>query len=362
MMISRWWRSLGFYWQLYLIMIGSFGGIITLVEAVAEPLLLKVLEERFQLAPATSEIIMWIAGVLAPTLVLGSILTQMVVHKNVAIVKMAKRLSCGDLTTRIETTGNENDVFNQLALVFNNMAGSLENVMTNEKRLLTDISHELRSPLTRMSVATALLSIKREPEEIAAMAKILDAEIDHMNKQVAILLEQGRNRLREQEKYGRVDLSALTRDVVAMHSLVANANKKSINASIVPDIGIWGHPARLRMILDNILSNALFYSPPNGSVEVCVSQEKEKAILSVRDQGPGVPEKHLQDIFRAFFRIDESRARSSGGVGLGLALARDATIAMGGVIEARNLKPGLEVIVAFAESLELAEKKEGTTL
>ena len=359
MMLSRWWRSIGFYWQLYLIIIGSFGAIITFVEVVVEPSLLGILQDRFKLDPVAGEIIMWIASVLAPAFVLGVILAQMVVRKNVAIVKMAKRLSCGDLTARIETTGNENDVFNQLALVFNNMAGSLENVMTNEKRLLTDISHELRSPLTRMSVATALLSMKRETKEIDAMAKILDAEIDHMDKQVAMLLEQGRNRLREQEKYGHVDLSAFTRDVVAMHMHVANADGKFINLSIIPDLGIWGHPVRLRMIIDNILSNALFYSPPNGAVEVCVRQEKENVILSVRDQGPGVPEKHLQDIFNAFFRIDESRSRSSGGVGLGLALSRDAAIAMGGVIEARNRKPGLEVMVTFTSSHECAEMREG---
>lgn len=106
---------------------------------------------------------------------------------------------------------------------------------------------------------------------------------------------------------------------------------------------MWGDPVHLRTIIDNVLTNALFYSPAGGRVEVEVARDANHARITIRDAGPGVPDRHLADIFRAFFRVDASRARGSGGVGLGLALAQDAAVALGGAIAARNAYPGLEV-------------------
>ncbi|MDR1536273.1 MAG: sensor histidine kinase [Planctomycetota bacterium] len=116
---------------------------------------------------------------------------------------------------------------------------------------------------------------------------------------------------------------------------------------IEPGLAVRGRPARIRLILDNILANALFHSPGDGVVRLALRRDGDRILLSVRDHGPGVPERHLRDIFRAFFRVDRSRAGSGGGVGLGLALVRDAAVAMGGSVEARNAGPGLEIIVSL---------------
>ena len=91
------------------------------------------------------------------------------------------------------------------------------------------------------------------------------------------------------------------------------------------------------------MSNALFYAQTDGTVMLDLLEEAGQAHLRIRDDGPGVPDEYLEDIFRAFFRVDESRARDSGGAGLGLALAKDAIVAMGGNITARNTPSGLEV-------------------
>ena len=346
-MLRRWWRSLGFYWQVYIVMVISFGGIIAFVEGIAEPFFLTLLEERCRVDAASGEIILWIVSVIAPTLVLGFVMTHMVMRKMTKLLRMAKRLSTGDLAVRIETDGNERDVFAQMAGVFNDMAGSLERLRVHEKRLLADISHELRSPLTRMSLAVALLPAKHPPAEVAAMAELLDDEIDRMNTLVGMLLHHARDRLNEQAEYTRVRLSELAGKAVAAHSFAASADGQRIDATIGPDVLVWGHAVRLRMIFDNLLSNARFYAPKGESIVVRVGQNDGYVFVAVRDRGPGVPEKHLRDIFKAFFRVDQSRARTSGGVGLGLALARDAAIAMGGDIEARNANPGLEVTVTL---------------
>lgn len=346
-MLRRWWHGLDFYWQVYLIVILCFGTIIALVEGIAEPIVINLLEERFQVAARTTEIVLWVVSVLVPTFALGFVITHMVVRRMTNMVKMAKRLKRGDLTARIDAMGNDKDVFNQLAGVFNGMADSLERLIDQEKRLLADVSHELCSPLTRMGVAAALLPTKRKADEVDAIAKLLDAEINQMNVLVGMLLQQRRERLKDRGGYSSIDLSGLARDMAAAHTLVAVNDGKNIDTGIEPGIVVLGNLVGLRMIIENVVSNALFYSPPSGRVEVRVWRDGKHAFFAVRDYGQGVPEKSLRDIFRAFFRVDPSRARTSGGAGLGLTLAHDAAVAMGGDIEARNAEPGLEVIVTL---------------
>ena len=346
-MIRNWWRSIGFFWQVYLIMVLTFGGVITLVEGVAEPFALDTMENWLGADEEMTEVVLWIVGVLLPTLALGFIVTKMIMRKLDNTVHMAKRLSCGDLGARIAASPGRDDAFTRLATAFNDMADSLERLLAHEKRLLADISHELRSPLTRMGVATALLPMKRRPGEFDAAISALDAEIAQMNDLVALLLKQGRDRLDNRESFSAVNLSELAAESVDAFAPVAAENGKRLTPDIAPGMTVWGHALRVRSILDNILSNALFYGPADRDIDLRLFRHHDFALLSVRDRGSGVPEAHLRDIFRPFFRVDESRARTSGGAGLGLALARDAVVAMGGDIEARNAGPGLEVFVTL---------------
>ena len=346
-MFRRWWKSLSFYWQIYLFMVIAFGGIITFVEAVAEPFFLAIIVERSQVSEEVGEIILWIGSVFIPTLILGFVVTHLVMRKMGTMVTTAKRLSTGDLSARIPLSGNSGDVFFQLSEVFNEMAQSLHRLVDQEKRLLADISHELRSPLTRMGIATELLALKKELQEIEKVAAILDTEISQMNFLVGQLLEHARDRLVHQGDFSAVNLSDMAADVVDSHSLSASTKNIEINTSITPGIYIWGHPMRLRTIFDNILTNAEFYTPSGTSVSIHLARYADHVSITIRDSGPGVPDDKLEDIFRAFYRIDESRARTSGGVGLGLALAHDAALAMGGDIIARNCQPGLEITVTL---------------
>ena len=346
-MIRRWWRSLGFFWQVYLFMVATFGAIISFVEGVVEPLALDSVRAVLGTGTAGSETAMWAISVLLPTLPLGYAVTRMVMRKLDNTVKMAERLSRGDLGARIAAEGQDRDVFNKLASAFNNMADSLERLLSHEKRLLADISHELRSPLTRMGVATALLPMKRDAGDFDATIQVLEHEIEQMNGLVGLLLEQGRERLRLHSDLEAVDLTALAHEVAEAFAMITADEGKNLAVGIAPGVVVWGQPLRIRMILENIVSNALFYSPEGGTVDLRVMHDSDYAFVSVRDRGPGVPDKYLQDIFTAFFRVDQSRARTSGGVGLGLALAKDAAVAMGGDIEAVNAGPGLKVTVTL---------------
>lgn len=349
-MIRRRWRSLSFYWQIYLIMAVSFGLAITLTEVVLEPLIEDSIEEWLEDDDVEwPDAVVWTIGTVFPTLALSWIVATLVTRRMRGTVTMANRLSCGDLGARIAVSGDERDAFNQLAVSFNNMADSLERLLVNEKRLLADISHELRSPLTRMAVAVELLPLKRDdPAGFAALTETLESDIEQMKRLVALLLEQGRQRLAERDSHDRVDLSGLTRETAAAFSLVADEQGKLLTVDVEDGLAVWGDALRIRMILENILSNAVFHSPAGGRIELRTERDAAgNARVSVRDHGPGVPERHLRDIFRPFFRVDASRARKSGGAGLGLAVARDAAVAMGGTIAARNAEPSLEVTASL---------------
>ena len=344
-MIRRWWRSLRFYWQVYFFMVVSFGTIIMFVESVIEPLSLDTIKQWMNVDSTMAELVLWLVSVFLPTLLLGYLITRMVMRKLDNTVMMASRLSCGDFGARIDASGDDRDVFDRLARTFNSMADSLERLLSHEKRLLADISHELRSPLTRMGIATALLPMKRDADDFDAVVKVLDTEIEQMARLVDILLEQGRDRLKTHADYAAVDLTELAGEMAEAFTLVAGDGGKRLSACLDPDITVWGDPVRIRMILENIIANALRYAPADSEVEFAVRKNGDTAVLSVRDRGRGVPEEHLEDIFTAFFRVDQSRARASGGVGLGLTLAKEAVIAMGGNIEAANAAPGLKVTI-----------------
>ncbi len=352
MRLRRWWNALGFFWQVYLLMALSFAGIIALVEGLLEPLAIYRLRGFAIAYPGWNELFLWMLGAVAPTLVAGYVLTRVVMKRLGAMDRATRRLASGELAARIPETGDEKDVFNRLAINFNTMADSLERLVDNEKRLLADISHELRSPLTRMNVATALLPKKRDDAGFEALVRNLESEIEQMNSLVGMLLEQGRARIMDQEKRTRIDLSRLASEIVDSYRDAGRENGVGIAARIDPNLAIYGNPARLRMILENILGNAVFYAPAGSAIDAVIDGDGRTIRLSVRDYGPGVPEKHLPDIFRAFFRVDGSRARNSGGVGLGLTLAKEAALAMGGDIGARNALPGLEVTVTLPRAVE----------
>jgi signal transduction histidine kinase len=106
---------------------------------------------------------------------------------------------------------------------------------------------------------------------------------------------------------------------------------------------VEGDPELLRRAIENVIRNAIRYSPPQSTVEVSLGRNNGKAVVDVRDEGPGVPDEALPRLFDAFYRVDTDRNRTSGGIGLGLSIARRAIELHKGAIRARNAHPGLEV-------------------
>ena len=256
-----------------------------------------------------------------------------------ALQKAVERFGSGDFTARVGS--NRRDELGQLAHTFDRMAGRIETLLTAERRLLLDISHELRSPLARLGVAVELA---RSGEDLEAALNRIQKESDRLNALVRQLLQVTR---------AEGDPSSLRRDPVRLDELVQQlVDDSAIEAAAHgcrleyrerQPVTVEGDPELLRRAVENVIRNAIRYSPPAGTVEIALARRDGRAVVAVRDHGPGVPEEALPRLFDAFYRVEGSRDCSSGGIGLGLSIARRAIELHQGGIRARNLLPGLEV-------------------
>lgn len=235
-----------------------------------------------------------------------------------------------DLGQRIPT-GKNQDELSRLARTFNDMLGSLQSAWDSQQRFVGDASHELRAPLTVLRGNTELL--RRHPHldgaERETMLADIEKEASRMNRLVDDLL------LLAQSDAG----STLTRSPVSLRSVAAeairDARRLSAEHAVTLDAPeepfmVSGEKDRLRQLLLILLDNALKYSPAGTGVTVSIRRAESHTILSVQDQGIGIPEEALPHIFERFYRVDKARSRKAGGVGLGLAIAEWIAEQLGG--------------------------------
>jgi signal transduction histidine kinase len=253
--------------------------------------------------------------------------------------KVVERFGRGELGARSEL--NRKDEIGELARSFNLMAGQITTLLSAERRLLQDVSHELRSPLARLGFAVELA--KTSPDRETALARIRQ-EANRLAHLVDELLQltraEGDPTARILEE---VDLGELVREVVESCSLEAEMQGCRLEPKIDATAVLTGDFELLQRACDNVLRNAIRHAPKGTSVAVELSASKTLATISVRDFGPGVPPESLLEIFKPFSRVETDRGRSSGGVGLGLAIATRAVELHQGQITARNANPGLLV-------------------
>jgi two-component system sensor histidine kinase CpxA len=257
-----------------------------------------------------------------------------------------KAFAEGNLDARVSPElGNRGDELADLGREFDHMAERIQALISSEKRLLADISHELRSPLARLSVALELARKSVDGRAISALDRI-EQESERVNQLVGQLLtitrlESGAERVPPEI----VSLEDLVEQVVDDADFEAKSVHKCVKATQLDHCRIKGSSDLLRSAVENVIRNAIRYTAEDSAVEVALRWRLDTAVLAVRDHGPGVPEAELKHIFEPFYRVSEARERSSGGVGLGLSIA-DRTVKLhGGTIRAENLKDGLLVTI-----------------
>lgn len=256
-----------------------------------------------------------------------------------SLQKAVERFGKGDLAARAGS--GRHDELGELAQTFDHMAERIQALMLAERRLLLDISHEVRSPLARLGVAVELARSGTDAE--AALNRI-QKEADRLNTLVGELLEITRAEGDPgMMRTTPVRLDELLRETVEDCSIEAHQRGTSLRLEAGVPVTVSGDGELLRRAVENVVRNAIRFAPEATAVEIALLPGPGGPRMTVRDYGPGVPEASLERIFDPFYRVEGDRNRSSGGVGLGLAIARRAVDLHKGELRAKNAQPGLLV-------------------
>lgn len=260
--------------------------------------------------------------------------------------RAAQTMAAGNLDVRVG--GHGKDEVAELARDFDVMAERLQEMLQSQRRLLSDVSHELRSPLARLRVALELMEKSQDQEK--ALTRI-EKEADELERLVSNLLslarlESGQATLERKP----VDLGNLLQAVVNDAEFEAAAKQRHVTLEVKQGYTLDGDPVLLRAAVENVIRNAVRHTRAESSVTVRLSVAEHEALIEVCDHGEGVPEAELSRMFEAFTRIGEARDRHSGGFGLGLSITCQVMAAHGGTVTAANrTEGGLCVSLRFSQ-------------
>ena len=307
---------------------------------VDEPAVLLHAEEAFRSAG------LWSLAVGLGVAAVGAVALSLLAARRIGstverLADAAERVTAGDYDHAVPPPGIGREL-DALASGFTTMAGRLREVEATRVRLLTDVSHEMRTPLATLDVLVEGIEegvITPDQRTIGALhdqvARLARLASDLREVSAA---EEGRLDLHRQP----VDAAALVRDAVArFEARCSDAGVRLVGDGVTDGRWAAGDPARLGQVLDNLLANALRHTPAGGSVTVSIRGDRGDVLIAVRDTGEGIDEVDLPHVFERFYRADASRARRDGsGTGVGLAISRAIALAHDGSLTADSDGPG----------------------
>ena len=255
------------------------------------------------------------------------------------LAEAAQRIAAGRYAERVPVSGD--DEIGELAASFNTMAASLEATERRRLQLVGDVAHELRTPLTTLDgYLEGLEDGVILPSE--ATWSLLRGETSRLARLVNDLQELWRAEARQIPlAIGPLDPAVLVREAAERFAPIAAGRDIAIRVDVEPGTPpVLADRERLGQVLDNLLSNAVRYSPARSEVRLSIRHDAREVVLAVSDQGPGLTEQQRQLVFERFYRVDPSRSRAMGGSGIGLAIARALVELMGGRVWAASEGPG----------------------
>jgi signal transduction histidine kinase len=275
---------------------------------------------------------------------LARYITAPVIHLRATTSKF----SHGHLGARIALPSvlRRKDEIGGLANDFNQMAERIETLVKAQQRLIADVSHELRSPITRLSLALGLVrrNLVHRNKESATGAPLarMEREVERLNTLIGQLLTLSRLESVDRPSPMEIlDLSALVREVSADADFEAASTNRGVQLVECTDCSMLGTRDLIRSAVENVVRNGVKYTEPNTEVLVRLLKVSNRSVeISVQDHGPGAPAQALAHIFEPFYRVDDARDRGSGGAGLGLAITQQIVRLHGGSVHATNREAG----------------------
>jgi len=266
----------------------------------------------------------------------------------IAMQKAAARFGNGDLSARLPLIAQRNDEIGACAASFNAMAEKLEHNITSHQRLMADVSHELRSPMTRLQIALGLAQQANISQSVLHKhLQRCELEVARLDEMIANVLSLSRleNTISHMELM-TVNLEQLLSLCIEDAQYIADEKAITINFNSDSTTLLQADANLLASAISNILLNAIKYSPKQGQLEVQLLKTNEHLTINIIDNGTGVPADDLAKLFDPFYRVAQARDRDTGGTGLGLAIAKQAIVAHHGRISAKNNRQqGLTVTI-----------------
>jgi signal transduction histidine kinase len=326
---------------------------------------------NFLLGESKAALVARLLAVILTAGVLCYMLARYIVSPVVKLREVTRQFAHGDLSARVSPLlGRRHDELAAMGRDFDDMATRVEALVSAQNRLLRDISHELRSPLARLSVALDLAR-KRAGAAAAGDLDRIEREAKRLNELIGQLLTLSRRESDADRVWLEdVNLAALVRDVAADADFEAGGRNRSVVVAECDECETRGTESLLRSAVENVVRNAVFHTPEGTAVTISLRCEQNgneesggsngsrprQAVIAVRDEGAGVPEDALKEIFRPFYRVDDSRTRETGGTGLGLAITERALRLHGGTVAATNVPGGFVVELCLPLDDEKTER------
>ncbi len=271
-------------------------------------------------------------------IVVALLLARIIIKPIASIAEAAGRIAEGDLTVRAHASSGQGELTTMINN-FNHMAGALENFERERKATAAAISHELRTPLTILNGRLHALCDGMITPSVQEYNKLLD-QTQHLVRLVEDVHVLGLDNAEKLTLYRtELDLAALIHEISPLY--IERAAQYDLQLDLHTE-SAWVFVDRDRMsqIVSNLVENAFRYATIGKRVELCVFKEEQDVILEVRDFAEGLPQGVNERVFDAFFRLDQSRSRATGGSGLGLAVVRSLVEQQGGTVRAYNHPEG----------------------
>lgn len=270
---------------------------------------------------------------LTVALFFSQVLTKPIIRLTRTIQKMGK----GDLSVRVPVKGSGE--LRNLAASYNAMAVQLESLDKSRNQFVSNASHELKTPLATMKILLENVLYQPDmPEELRAeFLGDMNHEIDRLTSIVTDLLtltqmDDHRMALHLED----VDLSELTEETLRLLQPGADQRHHLLRGRITPGVTLKADRAKLGQVIYNLTENAMKYTPDNGRITVTLTVRARNAVISVQDNGVGIPKEDIGHIFDRFYRVDKARSRETGGTGLGLSIVRQLVQLHGGTVKVES--------------------------